>query len=138
MTNPPDEHQPEGRRPKPGDGSLRDELLRDMSGGESVSLSHADSIIEYDYPTEPLSSRQSRVISTIESMLADGLLVIGDPGYADQPVESWQLSTEEALARLHERYVTHYDDFSKWGWSTWFELTPEGERAAVPFSGDAS
>ena len=25
-------------------------------------------------------------------------------------VDPWHLSTEEALARLRERYVTHYDD----------------------------
>jgi len=109
-----------------------------MSGGESLSLSDIDSIIQYDYRAEPLPTRQSRVITAIKSLLNDGLIVIGDPGFAGEPVESWQLPTEEALARLHERYVTHYDDFSKWGWCTWFELTPEGERAAVPLKGDTS
>lgn len=130
MTDLPDQNALEGRPPRRGEHSLRDELLRSMSGGESLSLSHIDSLIEYDYPAEPLPLRQSRVISAIGSLLADGLLVVGDPGYADEPVESWQLSTDEALTRLRRRYVTYYDDFSKWGWSTWFELTPEGEQVA--------
>jgi len=109
-----------------------------MSGGESLSLSDIDSIIQYDYRAEPLPTRQSRVITAIKSLLNDGLIVIGDPGFTGEPVESWKLPTEEALARLHERYVTHYDDFSKWGWCTWFELTPEGERAAAKVKGDTS
>jgi hypothetical protein len=37
---------------------------------------------------------------------------------------------EKAVARLHERYVTNYDDWEKWGWTTWFALTESGERAA--------
>ena len=130
VTQPPDQNAPGSHRPRPGGRSLREEMLHDMSGGESLSLSDIDSIIQYDYSTESLSSRQSRVLSTIESMLAEGLLVVGNPGYADEPIESWQLSTADALALLRERYVAHYDDFSKWGWSTWFALTPEGERVA--------
>ena len=109
---------------------LREELLRDMSGGEEISLSDIDSIVSYDFPREPLPWRQWRVVGTIESLLLDGLIVIGDPGYAGEPVESWQLSTDDALARLRERYVAHYDDDVKWRWTTWFELTPEGEQAA--------
>ena len=116
--------------PTSGDRALRDELLRDMSGGEEISLSHIDSIVAYDHSAEPLPWRQWRVFGTIESLLVDGLIVIGDTPYADMPVESWQLSTEDALARLRERYVTHYLDEVKWGWCTWFELTPDGEEAA--------
>jgi hypothetical protein len=129
VAKPPDENQPESHRPEPGDRSLRDELLRDLLG-DSLSLSHIDSVVAYDYPTEPLSARQSRVITAIGSLLADGLLVVGDPGFSDEPVEPWKLSTEDALALLHERYVTQYDDFAKWGWSIWFELTASGERVA--------
>ncbi|WP_123029188.1 hypothetical protein [Mycolicibacterium stellerae] len=138
MTEPRDQNAPDTHQPKASGLALRDEMLRDMSGGESLSLGDIDSIIQYDYSTEPLFSRQSRVISAIASLHADGLLVVGDPGYADEPVESWNLSTEDSLARLRERYVTHYDDFAKWGWSTWFELTPDGERAAAPLKGDTS
>jgi hypothetical protein len=130
VTEPCDQNAPDGHQPRSGERSFRDELLRDMSGGESLSLSDIDSIIQYDYRAEPLSTRQSRVVTAIKSLLNDGLIVIGDPGFAGEPVESWQLPTQEALARLHDRYLTHYDDFSKWGWSTWFELTPEGERVA--------
>jgi hypothetical protein len=114
VTEPCDQNAPESHQPRAGEQSFRHELLRDMSGGECLSLSDIDSIIQYDYRTEPLSTRQSRAITAIKSLLDDGLIVIGDPGFAGEPVESWQLPTGEALARLHERYVTHYDDFAKW------------------------
>ena len=63
MTEPPDQNAPESHQPRPGEQAFRDELLRDMSGGECLSLSDIDSIIQYDYRAEPLSTRQSRVIT---------------------------------------------------------------------------
>jgi hypothetical protein len=131
VTQPPDDSQPDSRRAMHGDRSLRDELLRDLSGGECLPLGHIDSVVAYDHPTEPLAARQSRVITTIESLLTDGLLVIGDiVGGSDDYVSPWKLSTEDALARLRELYVTHHDNEVGWNWTTWFALTPEGERVA--------
>ncbi|WNG93714.1 hypothetical protein [Mycobacterium sp. ITM-2016-00318] len=131
MTQPPDGNRPEVDRPKPGNQSLRDELLEGMSGGECLPLGHIDSVVAYDHSTEPLAARQSRVITTIESLLTDGLLVIGDiVGGSEDYVNPWKLSTEDALTRLRELYVTHHDNEVGWNWTTWFALTPEGERVA--------
>ena len=81
-----------------------------MSGGECLSLGHIDSIIQYDYPTEPPSTRQSRVITAIESLLTEGLVVIGEiVGGTEASVD---------------------DDEIRWSWTTWFALTPSGERLA--------
>jgi hypothetical protein len=102
-----------------------------MSGGECLSLSHIDSYVSYNYATESLDSRQSRILAAIESLLTDGLLWVGDiVGGSDERVDPWELSTEHALARLRGLYVAHYDDWGKWGWVAWFALTPNGERAA--------
>ena len=116
MTEPRDENAPESRQPRPGEQSFRDELLRDMSGGECLSLSHIDSIIQYDYPAEPLSTRQSRVITAIASLLTEGLAVVGEiVGGTDATVDPWKLPTKDALVRLRELYVTHYDDWHQVG-----------------------
>ena len=110
-----------------------------MSGGEYLSLSHIDSKIQYDYRTEPLSERQARVMTAVVSLLTEGQAVIGEiVGGTGATVDPWKLSTEEALARLRELYVAHYDDEDRWGWVVWFALTPEGERAAVALKGDTS
>ena len=139
MTEPRDQNAPESHQPRPGEQAFRDELLRDMSGGECLSLSHIDSIIQYDYRTEPLSTRQSRVMTAVASLLTEGLAVVGEiVGGSGATVDPWKLPTEEALVRLRELYVTHYDDWDKWGWVVWFALTPDGERAAAPLKGDTS
>ena len=78
MTEPSDLNSPESHQPRPGEQSFRDELLRDMSGGESLSLSDIDSIIQYDYRAEPLPTRQSRVLTAIKSLLSEGLVVVGE------------------------------------------------------------
>ncbi|WP_164478783.1 hypothetical protein [Mycolicibacterium stellerae] len=139
MTHPPDGKQPEDDRSKPGDQALRDELLQSMSGGECLPLGHIDSVVAYDHPADPLATRQTRVITTISSLLAEGLVDIGQiVGGTDAHVDPWKLSTEDALTRLHQLYVTHHDDEAKWSVAIWFALTPDGERAAAPSKGDTS
>jgi len=139
VTEPRDQNAPESHQPRPGEQAFRDELLRDMSGGEYLSLSHIDSKIQYDYRTEPLSERQARVMTAVVSLLTEGQAVIGEiVGGTGATVDPWKLSTEEALVRLRELYVAHYDDEDRWGWVVWFALTPEGERAAVALKGDTS
>ena len=106
-----------------------------MSGGECLSLSHIDSYVSYNYSTESLDSRQSRILAAIESLLTDGLLVVGDiVGGSDEHVDPWKLANKEALARLRQLYVGQYDDWGKWGWVAWFALTPEGDRVAEEMS----
>ncbi len=102
-----------------------------MSGGECLSLGHIDSVVAYDHPDEKLAARQSRVMTTIGSLLTEGLLVVGDiVGGGDDYVNPWKLSTEDALARVRDLYVTDYDNEPGWGWTIWFALTPAGERLA--------
>ncbi len=94
-------------------------------------MSHIDFAASQNQPDEALAARQSDVVTTIESMLSAGLLVIGDVvGGTEEYVEPWKLSQDDALSRLRELYVTHYDDEVGWSWRIWFALTPEGERAA--------
>jgi len=96
-----------------------------------MSLGDIDSRIQYDYRTEPLSTRQSRVIDAVASLLKEGLAVVGEiVGGSDATVDPWKLSTEEALVRLRELYVAHYDDEDRWSVAIWFALTPSGERVA--------
>jgi hypothetical protein len=110
-----------------------------MSGGECLPLGHIDSVVAYDHPGEPLAVRQSRVMTTIGSLLSEGLVVVGEiVGGTDAYVDQWKLSTEDALIRLHQFYVTHYDDETRWSVAIWFALTPSGERAAEAIKGDPS
>jgi hypothetical protein len=78
-------------------------------------------------------------MTTIGSLLSEGLVVVGEiVGGTDAYVDPWKVSTEDALIRLRQFYVTHYDDEARWSVAIWFALTPEGERAAVQVKGDTS
>ena len=109
--------------------ALRGQLLRDASGGECLSLAHVDHVARRMAP-DSLSARQELLMGTVRSLTVDGLMVVGHiVGGSDERVEPWEMSLDQALARIHDEYVVHHDD-RNWVWRTWFALTERGERAA--------
>ena len=43
---------------------------------------------------------------------------------------AWDVPPESALQRIHESYVTRFDDLDGWAVSVWLNLTGIGEEAA--------
>jgi hypothetical protein len=114
----------------PASESLRERLSRDLLG-DCLSLGHIDSELAYDFPAAPLAARQERLLTAVRSLLADGLLVVGDiVGGTDPDVMPWSSSVDVTMEILRERYVDQYEDSVKWEWTTWFALTESGRRAA--------
>jgi hypothetical protein len=55
---------------------------------------------------------------------------IGDlPGTGEQAPD-WGLSIEEAMQRVHDRYVVHHDDPVAWEFTVWLGLTDTGRTLA--------
>jgi hypothetical protein len=55
---------------------------------------------------------------------------IGDlPGTDDQAAD-WGLSIEEAMQRVHDRYVVHHDDPVAREFTVWLGLTDKGKTLA--------
>ncbi|MDO3634691.1 hypothetical protein [Mycolicibacterium arseniciresistens] len=109
---------------------MRDQLLKDAVG-ECLPLSHVDGVIAGISPDEPLAAQQEIVLRSIRTLLDGGLMVVGHiVGGADERVEPWPLTTEDALARIHDRYVVHHED-QAWSFDTWFALTESGQRTAI-------
>ena len=70
------------------------------------------------------------LMKTVRSLIEDGLLVVGGiVGGSDERVEPWDMSIQDAMARIHEEYVVHYDD-QNWVFGTWFALTDSGKQVA--------
>ena len=46
-----------------------------------------------------------------------------------EQVDPWNLSPDDAMARIHDEYVVHHDDRG-WVFGIWFALTEQGERVA--------
>jgi hypothetical protein len=108
---------------------LRDQLLRDALG-DCLPLAHVDHVVAQHGGADSLSARQNLLESTVRSLLEDGLMVVGDiVGGSDERVEPWDMSLDDAMARLHDEYVVNYGD-QNWVFRAWFALTDSGEHAA--------
>ena len=108
---------------------LREQLLRDSSDGECLSLAHVDYVAGL-IAADSLAARQKLLMDTVRSLIDDGLMVIGNiDGGSDERVEPWDLSLDDAMARICDEYVVHHED-RNWIWRTWFALTDRGERVA--------
>lgn len=116
---------------------LRVQLLRDSSGGECLSLAHVDHVARRMAP-DSLTARQELLMGAVRSLIDDGLMVVGSiVGGSDERVEPWELSLDDAMARIYDEYVVHHDG-RNWVWRTWFALTDSGERAAEAIGTEVS
>ena len=117
--------------------TLREQLLRDSSEGECLSLAHVDHVARRMAP-DSLSARQELLKGTVRSLIDDGLMVVGSiVGGSDERVEPWDMSLDDAMARIDDEYVVHHDD-RNWVWRTWFALTESGEQAAAALEANKS
>jgi hypothetical protein len=107
---------------------LRDHLLCDAHG-DCLPLIHVHSVVKQEAGGS-LPTRQEVLLRTVRSLIGDGLMVVGRIGGEDvECVEPWDLSLDDAMARIHQRYVVQHDD-RDWVFGIWFALTERGEQAA--------
>ena len=45
-------------------------------------------------------------------------------------MDGWGCSTDEAMQRVRDLYIDHYDDVDVWIWRVWLDLTETGEKLA--------
>ncbi|RDH80165.1 hypothetical protein DVS77_04070 [Mycolicibacterium moriokaense] len=109
--------------------ALRNQLLRDASGGECLSLAHVDHVTQ-GMKADSLTAHQKLLMDTIRSLIDDGLMVVGwIGGETAECVEPWDMSLDDAMARIYDEYVVHHED-RNWVFRTWFALNGAGEQAA--------
>jgi hypothetical protein len=84
-------------------------------------------------PPRPVHELQRLTLSMIRELVSEGLFVLGVPvGLSRKPrFVPWDLPLDEAMAKIEDAYVTHFDD--RWGWVTmcWLDLTDKGEKLAL-------
>jgi hypothetical protein len=120
----------------PGDNGfekLRAELL--ASGlSDWVSLAEVQQIISHFQLADTDSDRQDLVLRTIRSLLADGLMQIGELPGPDGKFPAWE-PIDVAMDRLRERFVDHYAEPASWDYSIWLGLTEAGRPVAEKLRG---
>lgn len=87
---------------------------------------------------ETLPAQQDLALKTIRSLVEDGLMEIGDLPSKGPRLNAWDVPLYEALPRISDRFIGHYDDVAMWGYSTWLGLTDAGERVARELEGKAA
>ncbi|RDH80166.1 hypothetical protein DVS77_04075 [Mycolicibacterium moriokaense] len=107
---------------------LHEQLLRDALG-DCLPLAHIHSVVS-SAVDGTLSEHQDVLLRTVRLLIDDGLMVVGRiGGETVERVEPWDMSLDDAMARIHDEYVVHHDD-QNWVFRTWFALTDKGKRAA--------
>ena len=113
---------------------LRAELL--TSGlSDWVSLAEVQQIISHFQLADTDNKRQGLVLRTIGALLKDGLMQIGELPGPDGTFPAWE-PIDDAMDRLHERFVGHYDEPASWDYSIWLGLTEAGRRVAEDLRAD--
>jgi hypothetical protein len=100
-----------------------------------VSLAEVQQIISHFQLADTASERQGLVLRTISALLKDGLMQIGELPGPDGTFPAWE-PIDEAMDRLYERFVAHYDEPTSWDYSIWLGLTEAGRRAAEELRAD--
>ena len=110
---------------------LRNDIL---AGGRDdwVSMADVQGRISRRCLADSASERQQLILQTIRSLLEDDLIEVGNiPAPNDPGFLVWPGTIEEVMRRLAERIVDRYDDPDSWEYSTWLNLTADGERASA-------
>ncbi|MEA2592759.1 MAG: hypothetical protein QOD62_2590 [Actinomycetota bacterium] len=117
-------------------GSRAQDTLRDdiLAGGHDdwVSMAEVRGCISRGRLGDSASERRQLMLQTIRSLLQDSLVEVGDiPAPGDPGFLVWPGTLDEVMEGLTERIVGRYDDPDSWEYSTWLNLTPEGQKASA-------
>lgn len=96
-----------------------------------VSLADVRGALDRRGLTAIPADRQRLILSTIRSMLTDGLIEVGAiPGPDDPGFIAWPGGVDAVMARLESLLVGQRDDPDTWEYATWLNLTPAGDAVA--------
>jgi hypothetical protein len=100
---------------------LRNELL---TGGlyDLVPLAEVESVITGERLAATTVEQQELALSAMRSLVNDGLMEF--EGWGDLPLN-------KAMERVHDLFITHYDDPGMLAFAVWLKLTEAGNRIAT-------
>ena len=121
MTTQPDgDRRADSQTARGVQGRLRSELL--VSGlYDMVPLAEVESVIAGEHLAATTVKQQELALSVVRSLVDDGLMEF--VGWEDLPLN-------EAMARVYDLFVTHYDDPGMWAFAVWLKLTETGKHFA--------
>jgi hypothetical protein len=105
------------------------EGLRDWS---SLSDVHS-SFMPDTGPPRPVHELQQLTLSMIRELVSEGLFEVGKiEGPKRKPrFAPWDLSLDEAMAKIEDAYIKHFDDPWAWRCICWLQSTDKGKKLAL-------
>ena len=84
-------------------------------------------------PRRPIPEVQQLTLNMIRELVSEGLFDLGSiEGTNRHPYfEKWELTLDEAMAKIEDAYVTHFDDRWNWVAMCWLQLTDKGKDLAL-------
>jgi hypothetical protein len=97
-----------------------------------VPLAEVNSVVIDNHLANTPRERQHLVLRIIRSLVEDGLMEIGDlpSTKGTSKLDVWDLPLDAAMAQVSDRFIGHYDDVARWGYSVWLDLIDAGELVA--------
>jgi hypothetical protein len=116
--------------------TLRGDILA-MGRDDFVSMADLQGQISRGRLADSDAERQQLVMDTIQPLLQDGLIEIGDiPGRADPGFKPWPGPADEVMSRFTDCFIGHYEDRREWEYTIWFNLTAKGQEISGDFVDD--
>ncbi|MCG5432307.1 hypothetical protein LV457_08370 [Mycobacterium sp. MYCO198283] len=109
--------------------SARDEVLLWglVDWVEFLCVHNSVAAADRDAPTSVI---QAETLELLESIVAEGLFVIGDLSGPGSRFAPWSTPLDESIRRIESKYVDRFDDRLEWAYACWLDLTDEGARVA--------
>lgn len=107
--------------------SLRADIL-EIGLDDFVSMADLQACL-FDGKLVDLSAEhQWLVVDTVRSLLADGLIEVGNiPGRNDPGFKPWPGTVDEVMTQFIARFIDQHSDPMQWQHSIWLNLTAKGE-----------
>ncbi|WP_431505934.1 hypothetical protein [Mycobacterium sp.] len=108
--------------------SAREDVLR-WGLVDWVELDRIHQYVAEENVGQPVSVIQSKTLELIQSLVSDGMFVLGDVK-RNVGFTPWNTSLDETIQRIRDAYVTNFRDENHWMWFCWLDATENGLEAA--------
>ena len=110
------------------------QLTESLQGPVDISEVHYSFLDWVSYASPNFAAVQKWTLEMIRELVDDGLFVLGVPSPSDANPEGfipWDISLDDAMARIEDAYIAHFKDKSKWTGMAWLKLTDKGRKLAL-------
>jgi hypothetical protein len=97
-----------------------------------VPLERVHQAVVDAYPGRPIRDIQEATVALVGGLVGEGLFFIGDLTGESSRFLPWPITREQAIQRIRDAYVNHFDDPDHWSWFCWLDLTDRGAAIAQP------